>query len=66
MVRGIAAATLKLKGDLDQPVTRRTAADLFREIEPLDDDSAAELMQLIRESREESRRLEATQEPPAL
>ena len=80
MVRGIAAAVKELRQDLDQPVTaeidgmvveirykgRRTAGDLLREIEPLDDDSAAELTRLIRESREESRRLEASQEPPAL
>jgi len=45
---------------------RRTAADLFREIEPLDDTSAEEMLQAIKESRENARKLEAAQEPPEL
>jgi coenzyme F420-reducing hydrogenase alpha subunit len=73
MVKGIEAAVAKLKEDPEHPVTaevgglivevrykgRRTAADLLREIEPLDDESAAEMSRAIRESREEARKLEA-------
>jgi hypothetical protein len=44
----------------------RTAADLFLSIEPLDDTSAGEMRQAIQESRQISRMLEATQEPPKL
>ena len=80
MVKGIEAAVAKLKEDPEHPVTaeidglvvevryrgRRTAADVFREIEPLDDESAEEMRRAIRESREEARKLEAAQEPPEL
>lgn len=80
MVKGIAAAVAKLKEDPQHAVTaeieglvvemrykgRRTAADVFREIEPLDDDSAQEMLRIVRESREQARKLEATQEPPEL
>jgi hypothetical protein len=80
MVKGIEAAVAKLRVDPEHPVTaeidglvlevrykgRRTAADLFREIEPLDDTSAEEMLRAIRESREDARKLEATQEPPEL
>ena len=45
---------------------RRTAADLFRDIEPLDDTSAEEMQRAIQESREDARKLEAIQEPPEL
>jgi hypothetical protein len=76
MVEGIEAAIAKLRVDPEQPVTaeinglvleirykgRQTAADLFREIEPLDDKSAEEMMRAIRESRENARKLEATRE----
>ena len=80
MVKGIEAAVAKLRADPGHPVTaeidglvlevrykgRRTAADLFRDIEPMDDTSAEEMMRAIRESREHARKLEATQEPPEL
>lgn len=80
MVKGIEAAVAKLRVNPEQPVTaeidglvlevrykgRRTAADLFREIEPLDDKSAEEMTRAIRESRENARKLEATREPPQL
>lgn len=80
MVRGIEAAIAKLKVDPEHPVTteidglvlevrykgRRTAADLFRDIEPLDDTSAREMLRAVRESRENARKLEAAQEPPEL
>jgi hypothetical protein len=80
MVRSIEAAVAKLRIDPEHPVTaeidglvlevrykgRRTAADLFREIEPLDDMSAEEMLQAIKESRENARKLEAAQEPPEL
>jgi hypothetical protein len=80
MVKGIEAAVAKLKVDPEHPVTaeidglvlevrykgRRTAADLFRDIEPLDDTSAREMLRAVRESREDARKLEAVQEPPEL
>lgn len=80
MVKGIEAAIAKLKVDPEHPVTaeidglvlevrykgRRTAADLFRDIEPLDDTSAREMLRAVRESRENARKLEAAQEPPEL
>lgn len=80
MVKGIEAAVAKLKADPEHPVTaeidglvlevrykgRRTAADLFRDIEPLDDMSAREMLRAVRESRENARELEAVQEPPEL
>jgi hypothetical protein len=80
MVKGIAAAVAKLKEDPQHAVTaeieglvvemryrgRRTAADVFREIEPLDNASAEEMLRAIRESRDEARKLEAAQEPPQL
>jgi hypothetical protein len=80
MVKGIEAAVAKLKVDPEHAVMaeidglvlevryrgRRTAADLFREIEPLDDTSAEEMLRAIQESRENARKLEATQEPPEL
>lgn len=80
MVKGIEAAVAKLKADPEHPVTaeidglvlevrykgRRTAADLFRDIEPLDDTSAREMLRAVRESRENARKLEAVQEPPEL
>jgi hypothetical protein len=80
MVRGIEAAVAKLRVDPEHPVTaeidglvievrykgRRTAADLFRDIEPLGDASAKEMLRAIRESRENARKLETTQEPPEL
>lgn len=80
MVKGIEAAVAKLRVDPEHPVTAeidglllevrykglRTAADLFREIEPLDDTSAGKMLRTIRESRENARKLEATQEPPEL
>jgi hypothetical protein len=56
MVKGIEAAVAKL--------SQRTAADLFRDIEPLDDTSAEEMQRAIQESREDARKLEAIQEPP--
>ena len=80
MVKGIEAAVAKLKIDPEHPVMaeidglvlevrykgRRTAADLFRDIEPLDDTSAREMLRAVRESRENARTLEAAQEPPEL
>jgi hypothetical protein len=80
MVRGIEAAVAKLRVDPRHPVTaeidglvlevrykgRRTAADLFRDIEPLDDASAEEMLRAIRDSRDDARKLEAAQEPPEL
>ena len=80
MVKGIDAAMAQLKEDPKHPVTaeiegfiiemrykgRRTAADVFREIEPLDDRSAEEMLRAVRESREEARKLIAAQEPPKL
>ena len=80
MVKGIEEAVAKLKLDPEHPVTaeidglvlevrykgRRTAADLFRDIEPLDDTSAEEMLRAIQESRDNARKLEATQEPPEL
>ena len=80
MVKSIEAAVAKLRTDPEHPVMaeidglilevrykgRRTAADLFREIEPLDDTSAEEMLRAIRESRKNARKLEATQEPPEL
>jgi hypothetical protein len=80
MVKGIEAAVAKLKEDPERPVTaeidgllvevrykgRRTAADAFREMEPLDDQSAEEMLHAIRKSREEARKLEADREPPQL
>lgn len=80
MVKGIEAAVAKLRVDPEHPVTaeidglvlevrykgRRTAADLFREIEPLDDTSAGEMLRAIRETGDNARKLEATQEPPEL
>jgi hypothetical protein len=80
MVKGIEAAVAKLKEDPEHPVTaeidgllvevrfkgRRTAADVFREIEPLDNESAEEMLRAIRESREEARKLEGYREPPRL
>ncbi|HYU35595.1 MAG TPA: hypothetical protein VEW48_25855 [Thermoanaerobaculia bacterium] len=80
MVKGIEAAVAKLRVDPEHPVTaeidglvlevrykgRRTAADLFRDIEPLDDASAEEMLRAIRESRENAREQAATQEPPEL
>jgi hypothetical protein len=42
------------------------AADVFREIEPLDDESAEEMKRAIRESREEARKLERAQKTPEL
>src|SRR6185295_5744415 len=77
MVKGIEAAVAKLRVNPEQPVTaeidglvlevrykgRSTAADLFREIEPLDDKSAEEMTRAIRESRENARKLEAAREP---
>jgi hypothetical protein len=77
MVKGIEAAVAKLKEDPEHPVTaevdgliiemrykgRRTAADALREIEPLDDESAEEMLRAIREAREEARKLEAVQPP---
>ena len=80
MVKGIEAAVAKLRVDPDHPVTaeidglvlevrykgRRTAADLFRDIEPLADASAEEMLRTIRESRKNAREQEATQEPPEL
>ena len=65
MVKGLAAAVAKLRADPGYN-GRRTAADLFRETEPLDDTSAEEMRRAIRESRENARKLEATQEPPEL
>lgn len=44
---------------------RRTAADLFRDIEPLDDTSAEEMLRAIQESRDNARKLEATQDDRA-
>ncbi len=78
MVKGIEAAVAKLKEDPEHPVTaevdglvvemrykgRHSAADALREIEPLDDESAEQMLRAIRESREEAKRLEAAQEPP--
>lgn len=63
MVKGIEAAVEKLKADPEQPVTaeidglvpevrykgRRTAADLFRDIAPLDDSSADEMLRAVRD-----------------
>jgi len=80
MVKGIEAAVAKLKEDPEHPVTaeidgllvevrykgRRTAADVFREIVPLDDASAEEMLRAIRQSREEARKLEGYREPPQL
>jgi len=80
MVKGIEAAVAKLKEDPEHPVTaeidgllvevrykgRRTAADVFREIVSLDDDSAEEMLRAIRQSREEARKLEGYREPPQL
>ncbi|HKH45140.1 MAG TPA: hypothetical protein VKM72_10795 [Thermoanaerobaculia bacterium] len=80
MVKGIEAAVAKLRVDPEHPVMaeidglvlevrykgRRTAADLFRGIEPLDDASAEEMLRAIRESRKNAREQEATQEPPEL
>ena len=80
MVKGIEEAVAKLRVDPGHPVTaeidglilevrykgRRTAADLFRDIEPLDDTSAEEMLRAVRESRDNARKLEATQEPPEL
>lgn len=80
MVKGIEAAVAKLRVDPQHPVTaeidglvvevrykgRRTAADLFRDIEPLDDTSAGEMRQAIQESRQTARTLDATQRPPEL
>lgn len=43
---------------------QRTAADLFRDIEALDDTSAEEMLRAIQESRDNTRKLEATQKPP--
>lgn len=79
MIKGIEAAVAKLREDPGQPVTaavgdlvvelrykgRRSAGDLFREIEPLDDTSAEEMRRAIREAREEARRRVASKEPPA-
>ena len=76
MVKSIEAAVAKLRTDPERPVTaeidglvrevrykgRRTAADLFLEIELVDDTSAEEMLLAIRESRENARKLEATQE----
>ena len=73
MVKGIEAAVAKLKKDPEHPVMaevdglvvevrykgRRSAADVLREIEPLDDESAEQMRQAVRESREEARKLEA-------
>jgi hypothetical protein len=78
MVKGIEAAVAKLRVDPAHPVTaeidglvlevrykgRKTAADLFRDIEPLDNASAEEMLRVIQESRETARKLEATREPP--
>ena len=78
MVKGIEEAVAKLKVDPRHPVTaeiaglilevrykgRRTAADLFRDIEPLDDTSAEEMLRAIQDSRADARKLEAIQEPP--
>ena len=75
MVKGIEAAVAKLKEDPEHPVTaevdglvvevrykgRRSAADMLREIEPLDDESAEQMRQAVRESREEARKLEVAQ-----
>lgn len=80
MIKGIEETLAKLKVDPGHPVTaeidglileirykgRRTAADLFRDIEPLDDTSAKEMLRAIQESRDTARKLEATQEPPEL
>ncbi|HET9229148.1 MAG TPA: hypothetical protein VFR31_20890 [Thermoanaerobaculia bacterium] len=80
MIKGIEEAVAKLRIDPSHPVMaeidglilevrykgRRTAADLFRDIEPLDDKSAGEMLRAVRESRENARKLEATQEPPEL
>ena len=80
MVKGIEAAVAKLRDDPRHPVTaeidglvlevrykgRRTAADLFRDIELLDDTSAGEMRRAIQESRQTSRALEANQGPPDL
>jgi hypothetical protein len=80
MVKGIEAAVAKLRVDPEHPVMaeidglvlevrykgRRTAADLFRDIEPLDDTSAEQMLRVIQESRENARSLEAAQEPPEL
>jgi hypothetical protein len=80
MVKGIEAAVAKLRADPGQPVTaeidglvlevrykgRRTAADVFRDIEPLDDTAAEEMLRAVRESRDNARKLEAAQEPPEL
>lgn len=80
MVKGIEAAVAKLKEDPRHPVTaeidgliiemryqgRRTAADLFRDLEPMDAESAAEILKAVGRSREEARKLAETQEPPAL
>lgn len=80
MVKGIEAAVAKLRVDPRHPVMaeidglvlevrykgRRTAADLFRDIEPLDDTSAGEMRRAIEESRQAARRLEADQGPPEL
>ncbi len=63
MVKGIEAAVAKLKEDPEHPVTaeidgllvevrykgRPTAADVFREIEPLDNESAQEMLHAIRD-----------------
>lgn len=78
MVRGIKAAVAELRRDPQQPVTteiegmvvelrckgHRTADDIFREIKPLDDESAEEMSRIIREARKESRIREASKEPP--
>ena len=80
MVKSIEAAVARLRADPEHPVTaeidglvievrykgRRTAADVFRDIEPLDDTSAGEMRRAIQESRQSARTLEAAQEPPKL
>ena len=80
MVKGIEAAVAKLRVDPRHPVMaevdglvlevrykgRRTAADLFRDIEPLDDTSAGEMRQALQESRLSARKLEENQRPPEL
>jgi hypothetical protein len=63
MIKGFKTAVAKLEV---RSKGRRTAADLFRGIEPLDEASAGEMRRAIQEARESARTLEATQGPPEL
>jgi hypothetical protein len=71
MVKSTEAAVARRRADPEHPATagckvRRTAADLFRDIEPLDNTSAAEMRRAIQEARQSARTLDATQESPKL